>query len=65
MYTLSKSQSEITNGLCGTLYSDWLVIGECMILSGDACMVDHCPCVGSETRHGTPKVLVNLHDFLY
>lgn len=64
VHTLSEAQREITDCLGRALYTDGLVIGECVVLRGDARVVDHGARVGGEAGHGAPEVAVDLHDLL-
>ena len=63
MHTLPKPERKITHRLCGALDLDPFVVREAVVLCGDACVVDHGACVGSEAGHGTAEVMVDFHDF--
>ena len=64
MHALSKPKCEITHRLCDAVNPDPFVVREGVVLGGDAGVVDHGACVGSEAGHGAPKVVVDFHDLL-
>lgn len=64
VHTLAEPQSEVTHRLRGTFDFDALIVNEGVVLRGNACVVDHCPRVRDETRHGASEVAVNFHDLL-
>lgn len=62
--TLTKSQSEIANGLCTALNTERLGKVESMVLALDPGVFNHRSRICLQTRHGTANVLVNLDDLL-
>jgi hypothetical protein len=65
MHALAETECEIADGLRDALHFDALVVGEGVVLGGDAGVVDNGARVGGETGHRTPEMCVDLHDFLY
>ena len=65
VHALAETECKVADRLCDTLHFDALVVGECVVLGGDAGMVDDGARIGGETGHGTPEMCVDLHDFFY
>ena len=62
MHTLPEPEGQIAHSLGSALDLDLFVVGERVVLCGDACVVDHGTCVGGEAGHGASEVTVNFHD---
>ena len=63
MHALPEPERKITHGLRDALDLDPFVVREGVVLSGNACVVDHGARVGGEAGHGASEVTVDFHDF--